>query len=181
MWTDCVQEEGKVWTQSGPQKSQNAENQALIAHTSKRKGRRFPYKKDKGTRHSLVRKHKTRDLSKVKCYNYKQFLHFPDKFPQNKRKGKKHATVVDVEDQPQKRSKVSKFDELVDGIQKEYFFISTLSGTITNNSDIWLIDSGDSKHMTRYRSPLSEKDSSLHVELCDNAKYVVQRMGSTSF
>ena len=38
--------------------------------------------------------------------------------------------------------------------------------------------------MTRYRSPLTnltEKDSSLHVELGDNAKYAVKGIGSRSF
>ena len=47
-----------------------------------------------------------------------------------------------------------------------------------------MIDSGTSRHMTRCQSQLtdlSKKDSSLHVELGDNAKYAVKGMGSTSF
>ena len=92
--------------------------------------------------------------------------------------------MVDVDDQPQKEAKESKFDELVDGIRKEYFFISTFSSTITNSSEIWLVDSGASRHMIGYKKPLSdltEKDSSLQVELGDNAKYAIKGIGATPF
>ena len=69
------------------------------------------------------------------------------------------------------------------GIRKEYY-ISTLFGSITNSSEIWLVDIGASRHMTSYRTTLidlSERDYSIHVELGDNAKYEVKDVGSTSF
>ena len=75
-----------------------------------------------------------RGLSKIKCYNYHHYGEFASRCPeQKKRKGKQHASIVDVDDQPQKKTKESKYDEIADGIRKEYFFIFALSGTITNN------------------------------------------------
>lgn len=73
LWIDCVQEEGIILTRSDPQ---NEENQALVAHTRKDKGRRFPYKKDKNKRPAPTQEHRTRDLSKIKCYNFHQYGHF---------------------------------------------------------------------------------------------------------
>jgi hypothetical protein len=68
--------------------------------------------------------------------------------------------------------------------EKEYFFVSALTDTITDSSDTWLIDNDSSRHMTCYRDSLrdlTEKDSTLQVELGDNAKYVVKAVGTTSF
>jgi hypothetical protein len=38
---------------------------------------------------------------------------------------------------------------------EEYAFISALTGTITQGSDIWLVDSGASKHMTGFQTCLT--------------------------
>jgi hypothetical protein len=65
-----------------------------------------------------------------------------------------------------------------------FFFISTLSGTVPTDSDIWLIDNGSSRHMTRYRehiTDLVEKEYRLHVVLGDNAIYSVKGVGTSSF
>jgi len=55
------------------------------------------------------------------------------------------------------------------------FFISALIGTISQDDDISLIDSGASKHMTGNRASLKEvkekNNTSLKVELEDNSKY----------
>jgi len=32
--------------------------------------------------------------------------------------------------------------------RKEFFFVSALTGTITYGSDVWLVDSGASRHIT---------------------------------
>jgi hypothetical protein len=87
--------------------------------------------------------------------------------------------VHDVDrEPPQKKSrKASKDDE-------EFFFISALSGTIPTSSDIWLINSGASRHMTGYREHLTnlvEKDSQLHVVLGDDASYTVKGSRTISF
>ena len=92
--------------------------------------------------------------------------------------------MLDVDDQPQKKAKESQLDEVAKSIRKEYYLISTLFGSITNSNEIWLVDSGASQHMTGYRSSLTnltEKESSIHVELGDNARYAVKSIGSTSF
>lgn len=88
LWTNCVQEEGRVLTRSNPQ---NEENQALATHARKAKGRRFPYKKDKGRRHAPVHERKKRDLSQFRCYNCQKLCHFADKCPEKKKKGKQHV------------------------------------------------------------------------------------------
>ena len=65
----------------------------------------------------------------------------------------------------------------------EFFFISTLSGTVPTTSDTWLVDSGASRHMTRYKESISEvveKDSHLRVVLGDDANYTVKGFGATS-
>jgi hypothetical protein len=55
---------------------------------------------------------------------------------------------------------------------------------VPTNSDIWLIDSGASRHMTGYREHLTdlvEKESCLHVVLGDNARYTVKGVGTSTF
>jgi len=67
---------------------------------------------------------------------------------------------------------------------KECVFISTLTCTITQGSDIWLVDSGASKHMNGFLNSLTnlaEKSSSLQVELGDYYKYAVKGVGEASY
>ena len=63
------------------------------------------------------------------------------------RKGKKkYASIADTEEEPpQKRSKDVSED------REEFLLISALSGTISTDNDAWLIDSGESKHITGYK------------------------------
>jgi hypothetical protein len=86
--------------------------------------------------------------------------------------------VHDVDrEPPQKKSRKASKDD-------EDFFISVHSSTIPTSSDIWLIDSGVSRHMTRYRehhTDLVEKDSRSHVVLGDDARYTVKGFGAISF
>lgn len=79
-------------------------------------------------------------MSKVKCFNCLKFRHFVANCSKGKkRKGKQHASVVDVEDdQPQKKARESQLDEMAKSI-KEYYLISALSSSITSNSEIWLV------------------------------------------
>ena len=65
----------------------------------------------------------------------------------------------------------------------EEFFISILSSMVPTCNDIWLIDSGASRHMTGYREHLTdlvEKESCLHVVLGDDERYTMKGVGSTS-
>ena len=65
----------------------------------------------------------------------------------------------------------------------EFFFISTLSTIVPTTSDIWLIDSGASRHMTCHKENLSElikKDSYLRVVIGDDARYTMKGLRATS-
>ena len=76
-------------------------NQALVANARKGKGRKFPYKKNKDKRLASDQDQRTMDLSKIRCFNCQNFGHFVARCPEKtKRKGKQHALVVDVDDQP---------------------------------------------------------------------------------
>lgn len=92
-----------------------------------------------------------------------------------KRKHNAHA-ADDDEHTSQKKAKESSDEEFV--------FVSALTGTITQGSDAWLVDSGASKHLTHYRGSLTgvtEKDSSLQMELGDNSKHAVKGVGEASY
>ena len=62
--------------------------------------------------------------------------------------------------------------------------ILALFGAITSSVDIRLVDSGASRHMTGYKSALTnlkEKKFFVEVELGDNATYEIKGVGSASF
>jgi hypothetical protein len=93
-----------------------------------------------------------------------------------RKKGTQHDSIIDVDSEPPKKYEGVK-DEL-------FFFIPAFSGMVPTNSDIWLIDSRASRHMTGYTEHLTdlvEKDSHLHVVLGDNARYIVKGVGYSSF
>jgi hypothetical protein len=76
----------------------------------------------------------------------------------------------------QKKTKESK--------DEEYIFVSALTCTITQGSDIWLVDSGASKHMNGFKSSLTkltEKSSSLQVELRYYSRHAVKGVGEASY
>jgi hypothetical protein len=55
---------------------------------------------------------------------------------------------------------------------------------VPTDNDIWIIDSGASRHMTGYRDhliDLVEKESSLHVLLGENARYNVKGVRTHTF
>jgi hypothetical protein len=66
---------------------------------------------------------------------------------------------------------------------KDYVLISALSGSVTHGEDMWLIDSGDSKHMTGQKNILSyvlEKKFSQKVTLGDNYQYPIKGVGEST-
>jgi hypothetical protein len=112
-----------------------------------------------------------KDASKIRCYNCKKMGHYAAQCPLRHEKGKKkhHAHAIDAEEHKSK--------------DEEFVFVSTLTGTITQGSDTWLIDSSASKHMTGFKNSLSnltKKISSLQVELGDDSKHAVKRVGEAS-
>ena len=55
--------------------------------------------------------------------------------------------------------------------------ISALTGNITHGSDDWLIDSGDSKHITRFKESFvrhSNHESPHKVKLRDDYQYPIK-------
>ena len=101
--------------------------------------------------------------------------HFARNCPTRK-KGRQFASTIDVDPKPPQRDEDIK--------DEAFFFISALSGTVPTDNDIWLIDSGASRHMIGYRDHLTdlvEKESSLHVVLGDNARYNVKGVGTSTF
>jgi hypothetical protein len=175
LWADCTQEETRLAV-NGSHSSHHDESHALASHARKGKGRargkgieRFHKKQKPHEAHE----HKEKDMSKVQFYRCDKHGHYARDCPVRK-KGRRHATTANVdEDPPHTRS---------DPVE-EFFFISSFSGTIPTSNNIWLIDSGASKHMTGYREHLTElveKDSRLHVVLGDDARYAMTGSGTTS-
>lgn len=68
--------------------------------------------------------------------------------------------------------------------KKQIILISALMGSISNNKETWLVDSGASRHMTGYRcalTDLTEHKSSVEVEMGDETTYSIRAIESTSF
>jgi hypothetical protein len=176
LWVDCTQGETRLIAR-GVQDSHHDDNQALASHAKKGRRKRRSFSKafnDKKT--SAAPGHEQRkDISKIQCFRCDKYGHIARNCPTMK-KGRQHASTAYVDSEPPKRD---------EGIKDEaFFFISALSGMIPTDSDIWLIDSGASRHMTGYREHLNdlvEKESHLHVVLGDNARYTVKGVGSSSF
>ena len=59
-----------------------------------------------------------------------------------------HAHTAEDDEPSIKRVKEESEDSSSD---EEYVLISVLTGTVTHGSKDWLIDSGDSKHMTGFK------------------------------
>ena len=71
LWTDYLQEEGRIMNRSGPP---NEENQVLASNVRKCKGRKSLFKKKKDKIHASNHDHRSRDMSKVKGFNSPQVL-----------------------------------------------------------------------------------------------------------
>ena len=129
------------------------EDQALILLS--KKGRRENHHhqgKHSHQKNNFVR----RDPSKIRCYTCDERGHFARSCPMNKSGSKKkknskrrhHIHTTKDDDPPKKKLKQESEDSSND---EEYVLLSTLTGTTTHGSKDWLIDSGASKHMTRFK------------------------------
>jgi hypothetical protein len=159
------------------QDSHHNDNQSLASHENRgRINRRSFSKAFNEKKNSVALGHEQiKDISKIQCFICEKYGHIARNFPTRK-KGRKHASTSDVDlELPQRDEEVK---------DEAFFFISTLSGTVPTDSDIWLIDSGASRHMIGYREHLTnlvEKEYCLHVVLGDNARYTAKGVGSSSF
>jgi hypothetical protein len=88
-----------------------------------------------------------------------------------KRNKRHHAHAVEDEEPPTKM-----FKEKIE----DYVLISALSGHASPKEDMWLIDSGASKHMTSQRdilSSLTKKKFPQKVTLGDDYQYPIKGVG----
>ena len=151
---------------------QKEDKLVLPAKAGKKRGKWNSGKRDYKPRHNSKFK---KDKENSKCFNCGKSGHFvADCW--KKGKGKHNASSTKEKHAPEKKNHTNE-------PQKYYFLVTTLLGSISE-SDVWLIDSGASRHMTGSRnllSKVSSKHSSLQVELGDNAKYEVKGVGFVSF
>jgi hypothetical protein len=100
----------------------------------------------------------------------------PARQEEYKRKHKRHhAHAVEDEEPPA---------NLIREQIKDYVLISALSGSVTPGEDMWLIDSGASKHMIGQRdilSCISEKNFSQKVTLGDDYQYPIKGVGESRY
>jgi hypothetical protein len=145
LWIDYTQKKPNLYLEEC--KTPHDENQALSFHTKKgRRNRRSFNKaiKDKKTSSASGHEHK-KDNSRIQCFRCDKYGHIERNCPTRK-KGRQLASTTDVDPEPHQRDEDIK--------DESFFFISTLSGIIPTDSDIWLIDSGSSRHMTGHRDHL---------------------------
>jgi hypothetical protein len=185
LWHDYLEEKGRL-------KSRN-DHSILRDHalsTKAKKWKKFPKSKRKGKKPQGKLSHLNPHLSKVKCFNCNKLGHYArdcrNPPSQQRRKGKFQASVATEEakpqEEPQRRQTRAATKEQEQ--HQEYYLISALSGTITKSEEIWLMDSGASKHMTGFKQNLAnyrDKKFNVKVELGNDGTYDIKGFGSASF
>ena len=148
LWEECSQEESKI---AAREEKMRSEDKALIVHSKKpRRSSHHPRGK------SFHKDNSRKDLSRIRCYTCDEKEHYARECPRNKivshkKKGNKrkhhdHATEVD-----EPSTKITRYESEDSSSDEEYVLIFALMGNITHGSNDWLIDSGASKHMTRFK------------------------------
>ena len=99
--------------------------------------------------------------------------------PKRRFKRRFQACIAEEEEPKKKKSaKSSKEEE-----SRREYYISALSGSITNSANSWLVDSGASRHMTGFREALTsyrKKKFANQVELGYDTTYKIEEVGSAS-
>ena len=126
------------------------DNQALKNHANKDRSKKedHPHNKPK----KFQKNHRPqRDYSSLRCYTCDEKGHLVRDCPQNKRytrtnkKKRDYAHAVEDDEPASKRTRDdSSSDEQND-------LISGLTGIVTHGNHDWLVDSGASKRMTRFK------------------------------
>ena len=98
-------------------------------------------------------------MSKVECYSCHKFEHYARDCRKNKKKPKRRlqasaAEAEEEEDEEPKKKKKTKANKDEEP-RREYYLISTLTGSFTDCATSWLVDSGASRHMTGNRGALT--------------------------
>jgi hypothetical protein len=137
-----------------------------------KKGKGKGSSKSKGE--STSQSGKKKDLSKIKCFICHKHGHFSSQCPKKKGKIKLQQVAASAKTQ---------MDEFAAKFEKDFSLVSCFSTSIVSKS-AWYVGSGASSHMTPTRelfTNLMEQDSGLHVELGNDAKYAIKRVGTISF
>ena len=138
-------------------------------------------------------------IVKGRCFNCNRFGHFARGCPYKKdtprdddnhnnnfkgngnqrnnrfnNKGKRNAPAArNGNGRPPKKSRNSRYEEVNVVKQKEFYLIFALTTDFPLDTvDHWLIDSGASRHLTRYKEALSnltKKKTNMEITLWDNA------------
>jgi hypothetical protein len=163
LWTCCAQEETRIDSKGRSQKEEDAQ-----AFTTKFK--RHGGKKRFGSRKKFNHK---REMSKVQCFGCHEYGHYKKNCPKLAKKRKEiHHALVANDEEPSKKAELE---------ETNFFYYSTLTGSFED--DMWLINSGASRHMTgdcENLSSMKEKETSHKVELGDKNSYAVKGIGKAS-
>ena len=165
LWADCVEEEARLAAKHG---GHHDDNQALAARWKGKKEKYFSHK-SQGRRsdHKYDRRSDNKNQdgrlndkrgqpSRIQCYGFQGYGHIKKDCPSvNKnhhpdRRQRQRASKEETEEPSSKKSRRAHSKD------SYYLLLSALSGTIQTSRDIWLIDSGASRHMTGYRELLSD-------------------------
>jgi hypothetical protein len=150
----------------GMVKSNNDENQALVALTTR--GRRGSLDRigPLGRRNSLKISPQSRwnkYLSKIICFECHDFGHYASQFPLWRGRGRKqHASIIEV-------------DDVTNKFHREILLVSRISGTVSRR-ETWLMDNEESCHMKGARElfdTITKTGSDLCMELGIGSKHSV--------
>ena len=99
--------------------------------------------------------------------------------PRENKGGKRNDVhTIEYDDPPKKVSKEYESND------EDYVLISSLTRIFTHGGDIWLVDSGSSKHMIGCKDSLfnlTHKDSLHKVKLGDDYQYPIKGVGEASY
>ena len=102
------------------------------------------------------------------------------RFTPIRRRGTKEDIMLMLQrfDEPSKKR--TRYESEDSSSEDEYVLISALKGNINHGNDDWIIDSGDSKHMTRFKESFvrqSKHESPHKVKLGDDYQYPIKGSG----
>lgn len=156
--TDCLQEESRLDKRGLKKKINDEENHALNVNTHKKKKFKHFRKKKFNTEYPK------RDLSHVKCFRCDKPGHVVTNCPY-----KNHQASFT-------KSKKKPNEE----IKKEQFVLYSALSNQVPNKNIWVIDSGSSRHITGFKELLETmtEESDEEVTIGDDSSYPVRGIGT---